>query len=103
MSTIRKRVEYVNLYRWGHSFVAVETGQPSENVCLGVGDTVAEAVSNMDVTPCQSVGPDSGVRAALSYAHSAGVIDDVSALEPVHEDDLTERELGSDDGLDDTE
>ena len=74
-------------YRDGSCVVVlVETGQPSDSVCVGVGepsrdratgrriDAYADARSNLQPTALQSTGPDSGVAAALRWAYGAGWI-----------------------------
>ena len=73
-------------YRDGVYVVLVETGQPSDSVCIGVGeasrdrrtgrriDAYSDARDNLQPTALQSTGPDSGVAAALRWAHGAGWI-----------------------------
>ena len=85
------------VYDDGDSWVLVETGHPQDAVRVGVGDTLADAYLSLEATPIQSVGPDSGVSAALEWAEGAGWIDSVDDLEEdvdstLYTDELEEEE-----------
>lgn len=79
-------------YRDGSCVVLVVTGQPSDSVRVGVGepsrdratgrriDAYANARRNLQLTALQSTGPDSGVAAALRWAHRAGWVSDPTEL-----------------------
>lgn len=91
-------------YRDGSCVVLVVTGQPSDSVRIGVGesswrhgrrtDAYADARDNLQVTAMQSVGRDSGERAALEWAHHAGWISHPRTLQ---DDDGPEHSNDSDD------
>ncbi len=80
-------------YRDGAYVVLVVTGQPSDSVQIGVGeagwdktrqrkrDPHADARDDLQTTAVQSVGRDSGERAALQWAYHAGWISHPSKLE----------------------
>jgi hypothetical protein len=59
---------------------------PEHAVQIGVGDSVADAWESLQPTLLQSVGRDSGERAALVWAHYAGWIGAVDDLEPADDD-----------------
>jgi len=67
-------------YTDGPLYVCVQTGQPQDNVRVGIGDTYQEAFANLEGTPSQSVGRDCGERAALDWAAGAGWIRSRHAL-----------------------
>lgn len=68
-------MKYGHWYRDGeHSFVVVLTGQPSDNVEIGVGRSMEDAIRSMEETPIQSVGRDNGLADALEWAHWEGWI-----------------------------
>lgn len=90
---MRNLVEYMIVYRDGNCWVVVETGMPEFNVRIGYGDTLAEAYQARQSTPMQSVGRDSGLKAALEWAEGAGWIDEASELEVVDDAVLSESDL----------
>ncbi len=80
-------------YRDGAYVVLVVTGQPSDSVQIGIGEAgwdktrhrkrspYAAARDNLQITPMQSVGRDSGERDALQWAYNAGWVSHPSKLE----------------------
>ena len=72
--TGRANWEYVSWYMDGTIHVAVLTGQPQDMVQIGTGDTQEEAYDNLQNTPIQSTGRDSGEASAIAWAQGAGWI-----------------------------
>jgi len=73
----------ISIYRTPTSYYyAVETGQPTDPICVGEGDTAAEAVEALSPTALQSVGRDTRERdlAALTSSSSEIEILDVDDL-----------------------
>lgn len=73
-------------YRAGSLWIVVLTGMPEQSVRIGTGDTVHEAWGSLETTAIQSVGRDSGERAALEWAAASGWIEDTDALESADDD-----------------
>jgi hypothetical protein len=91
--------------RWfedGNYYVAVRTGQPQDAVQIGIGLKSSEAIEDLQDTPIQSVGRDSGVAGALRWARNQGWIDD-SDLEEIEDpmDDEEEEEEPEEDAFSD--
>lgn len=59
-------------YMDGTLYVVVELGAPTAQSLVGVGHTMANAVNNLEATPIQCVGRDSGLESTLKWAENAG-------------------------------
>jgi hypothetical protein len=68
-------------FKDGSDYVVILTGQPQDSVKIGVGETVAEAWDNLQATPIQSVGRDSGEAEAIRWAVGAGWVHDYVTIE----------------------
>jgi hypothetical protein len=68
-------------FKDGSDYVVVLTGQPQDSVKIGVGATVAKAWANLQDTPIQSVGRDSGEAEAIRWAVGAGWVHDYVTIE----------------------
>ena len=73
----------ITYYSYGDQYLCVETGQASDPVRLGIGDTAHEARDDMDSTPIQSAGPigEASWR-AIEWARGSGWLErDVPVVE----------------------
>jgi hypothetical protein len=72
----------VEHYRDGTQHVVVMTGQPEHAPQIGTGRNLQEAVGDLQtVAAVLCTGPDSGVSAALRWAHHADWIGDPEQME----------------------
>ncbi len=69
----------------GSLYVLVELGAPTAQSKVGVGTSRANAVNNLEATPIQCVGRDSGLESTLRWAENAGWF--TSDLEDFEEED----------------
>ena len=67
---IENLLEYCDVYRQGNIYVIIQTGMPEMNSRMGGGESLQEAFENLDNTPYQCTGRDSGASMALQYAIS---------------------------------
>lgn len=66
---------HTSFYKYGNEYVAVVTGQPTDRVMIGVGQSRKEAHNSLQETPVSSVGTDCGEQAAIRWARGADWLD----------------------------